>query len=155
MKPALVSFVLVLLAACKDITEPPPPRLHDPDDGRPVVITGRVINGSNQSGIQMANVRILDAGSSVGTDETGRFRIVVPARFRGLEVPVQVRAIGFRAQTVSVRLIGDTVSVDVPIALDTFSVGCVLAVVVVDVESSQIETPPKVRKSSRNKPGEN
>ena len=130
MKPALVSFVLVLLTACKDITEPSPPRLHDPDDSRPVVITGRVINGSTNAGIIAANVRVLDAGS-VGTDESGRFGLALPGRFRGRELALQVRAIGFKALNVPIRLTNDTVSVDLPITLSIFQMGCILDVVVV------------------------
>jgi hypothetical protein len=146
----------MLLTACDDITEPPPPRvtLPGPNEERPVVITGRVINGSTNLGIQMANVRVLDAASSVGTDESGAFRLVVPGRFRGRNMPVHVRAIGFKAQSVSVWLIDDTVSVELPITMDTFSVGCVLAVVVVEAGSIQNETASKVRKPARSKHGE-
>ena len=61
-------------------------------------------------GVQAANVRVIEAKASVGTDEGGRYRIVVPASFRGQSVPVSIRAIGFKGQSRNVRLDRDTVT---------------------------------------------
>ena len=140
MKLLYVSLLLPLLAACETLTEPEAPDLlkTPPDQARPVVITGRVVNAATTVGIQGANVRVIEGAASVGTDENGRYRIVLPARFRGRAVPVQVRAIGFKPQSRTVALSGDPVIVDLAIAVDFVGLTCVAQfVVAVDVESTK------------------
>jgi hypothetical protein len=43
--------------------------------------------------------------ASVGTDSSGRYRITVLDKFRGLEVTVNARAIGFVHQSRTIRLV--------------------------------------------------
>jgi Ca-activated chloride channel family protein len=69
-------------------------------------------------GIAAANVRVVDAGISVGTNESGAYRIVVPERFRGAEVTLHARAIGFSPASRTVRLLSDTLTVDFALAAD-------------------------------------
>ena len=147
MKPAHVSFLLVLLVACNDdpLAPVPQPTRALTDDAE-VVITGRVVSSTSSLGIEAANVRVLDAGASVGTDATGHYRIVLPARLRGQTVPVNVRAIGFKQQNRTIALISDVVTVDLPIAMDTFQTSCVLQIVVrtneaLDEPASTAATP--------------
>ena len=130
MRPIFVSLLLALLTACELFEEPTAPRMRQasPDPARTVVITGRVVSSATSTGIAFANVRVLEAGASVGTDETGSYRIVLPARFRGRAVPVQVRAIGFKAQSQTVALASDTVTVTLAIEIETLVLTCNLAV---------------------------
>jgi len=73
------------------------------------------------------------------------YQMVLPGRFRGHEVPIQIRAIGFKALTQRVRLTSDTVLVDVPIATDAFLTGCVLSVVVIDAPAASKAHSPRQR----------
>ncbi len=89
MKAAFVSVLLVLLAGCDLPTEPPSPKLpRMPDQTLPVVIEGRVVYSGRvvhaaTNGLVGANVRVIEAGASVGTGEMGRYRMVLPATYRG------------------------------------------------------------------------
>src|SRR5688500_3284812 len=106
MKTAFVSLALPLL-------------FLTPNPGQQgVIVTGRVTAAGTAMGIQAANVRIPDAGISVGTDASGAYRILAPARLRGQEVSIQVRAIGFRPETRTVRLNADSVAADFVLAQD-------------------------------------
>ena len=63
MKPAFVSFVFPLLF------------LSPPDQGQQaILVTGRVTDSTSSAGLQAANVRVSDAGVSVGTDAAGMYR---------------------------------------------------------------------------------
>ena len=130
MKLLSVSLLLALVTACKEepfAPVPGPPRLA-PQDG-PVVITGRVVSSASTTGQLGANVRVTEARASVGTDETGRYRIVVPAGYRGHTVSLSVRAIGFKVQNRTVRLDRDTVALDVAMAVDTVGISCDLVII--------------------------
>jgi len=106
MKTAFVSLALPLL-------------FLTPNQGQQgVIVTGRVTAAGTAMGIQAANVRIPDAGISVGTDASGAYRILAPVRLRGQEVSIQVRAIGFRPETRTVRLYADSVAADFVLAQD-------------------------------------
>jgi Ca-activated chloride channel family protein len=106
MKTAFVSLALPLLFVV-------------PNQGQQgVIVTGRVTAAGTATGIQAANVRIPDAGISVGTDASGAYRIVAPARLRSQEVSIQVRAIGFRSENRSVKLNADSVAVNFALAQD-------------------------------------
>lgn len=121
MRYSFVGFLLATLAACDLPTEPPAPRLpRQLNDDHPVVVAGRVVNSGMNAALQVANVRVVEAGASVGTDEAGRYEIVLPAKFRGRIVPVNVRTIGFKPVTRMVALTSDTVTVDLEITMDTF-----------------------------------
>lgn len=120
MKLLVVSFMLAVLTACDLPTEPPSPRLpRAPDQTGSIIIAGRVLNAADAVGVQAANVRVTEAGVSVGTDETGRYRIVLPARFRDQTVSVKFRAIGFNAVTRMVAITGNSVTVDLTISVST------------------------------------
>ena len=107
MKPAIVSFVLPLLL------------LAPPDkQSRTLVISGRVTGAVNGIGLEGAQVRITELNVAVGTDEKGQYRIHLQAQHRDRELPVQVRAIGFRPQTKSVRLTSDTTKLDFAMDVD-------------------------------------
>jgi Ca-activated chloride channel family protein len=107
MKPAFVSLTLPLLL------------LVPPEQGQPdVVVRGRVTNAATNVGIEAANVRIIDAGVSVGTDTGGMYGIVMPDQYRGREVTLQVRAIGFKPASQAVKLLSDTSIVDFALAVD-------------------------------------
>jgi hypothetical protein len=103
-----------------------------PDNNRPVVVVGRVVDGQS-AGFHWANVRVIEAGASVGTDESGRYQIVLPPRFRSRSIPVNVRAIGFKPQNRTVWLAGDTVRVDFAITADMMQRGCTMGEVIVRV----------------------
>jgi Ca-activated chloride channel family protein len=123
MKPAFVSLALPLL-------------LGMPNQGQQgVIVAGRVTAAETATGIQAANVRIPDAGISVGTDPSGAYRIVAPLRLRGQEVSIQVRAIGFRPETRSVKLNADSVAVDFVLPQDANR----LSEVVVTATGSAVE----------------
>ena len=129
MKSFHVSLLLPLLIACETPTEPGGSKLPMPPDADgPVVITGRIMNADGAMGIQAANVRVLEASASVGTDETGRYRIVLPASFRERTIPVQVRAIGFSSQSKTVSLSRDRVSVDFSMAASVLRLYCMMDV---------------------------
>lgn len=129
MRFVSVSLLLVLLTACKEDPLAPVSRLPRAQaQDVPVVITGRLVGASN-AGIAGANLRMVEAGASVGSDETGHYRIVLPARFRGHIVPVNVRAIGFKALTRTVRLDGDTVTLDVAMAAHTLRFMCEMVII--------------------------
>jgi hypothetical protein len=133
MKPILVSLLLSLLAACEIPSEPPPLDAGlriPPDVDGPVVITGRIVSAAAPTGIQAANVRVIDAGISVGTDETGHYRIALPASYRGQVVPVHARAIGFKPQGSSVALIDGRATVDFELATDAMVFTCDLVITV-------------------------
>ena len=107
MKPALVSFILPLVF------------LSPHDQGLPtIVVMGRVTNAATSGGLEAANVRMPELAASVGTDSNGRYRITVLDKFRGLEVTVNVRAIGFASQSRTIRLVTDTITVDFALAVD-------------------------------------
>ena len=129
MKPAFVSVVLALLTACDLPTEPPAPKIPlTPDEKGSVVVVGRVVSAENATGLQAANVRVFEAGASVGTDETGRYRIVLPARFRGRVVPLNVRAIGYNAQTLMVAIPSNSVTVDVGMTVSRMMLSCYMGI---------------------------
>jgi hypothetical protein len=71
-----------------------------------------------------ANVRVIEAGASVGTVETGRYRLVLPATYRGRTIPVSVRAIGFKPQSRIVMITSDVVTVDFLLADDALVLSC-------------------------------
>jgi len=107
MKPAFVSLVLPLLF------------VWPPNQGQQtIVVRGRVTDAATTMGIQAANVRVTDAGISVGTDTAGMYRIVLPDRYRGRELTVHVRAIGYRQQSKAIRLGADTVTLDFAMIVD-------------------------------------
>ena len=107
MKPALVSLILPLVF------------LSPPNQGLPtIVVMGRVTNAATSAGIEAANVRMPELAASVGTDSSGRYRITVLDKFRGLEVTVNARAIGFMQQSRTIRLVTDTITVDFTLAVD-------------------------------------
>lgn len=107
MKPALVSLILPLVF------------LSPPNQGLPtIVVMGRVTNAATSAGLEAANVRMPEVAASVGTDSNGRYRIVILDKFRGLEVTVHVRAIGFAPQTRTIRLVSDTITIDFALAVD-------------------------------------
>ena len=108
MKPAFVSLALPLLF------------LVEPNQGqqRSIVVTGRVTDSTTTAGVQAANVRVIDAGASVGTDTAGRYRIVLPERYAGREITVSARAIGYRAQQKLVRLDADSVTANFAMIVD-------------------------------------
>ena len=129
MKLHSVSLLCVLLAACQEDPLAPVPRLPRAPQDAPVVITGRIVSSASTMGVQAANVRVTEAKASVGTDEGGRYRIVLPARFRGQMVPVSIRAIGFKALTRSVRLDSDSVTLDAAMAAEAFQFHCELVII--------------------------
>ena len=132
MKPALVSLLVPLLMACEIPSEPPPPDAGlsiPPDVDGSVVMTGRIVNTAAPIGIQAANVRVIEAGISVGTDETGHYRIALPASYRGRIVPVQVRAIGFKPQVSRVALSNGRAIADFELAADAMMISCHLAII--------------------------
>lgn len=109
MKPAFVSLALPLLL------------LSSPREGPQqahIVVSGRVTMAGSTRGIEGANVRIIAANVSVGTDTGGVYRIVLPDSFRGREVALNVRAIGFRQSSRTVTLSRDTTTVDFALAVD-------------------------------------
>jgi Ca-activated chloride channel family protein len=123
MKTAFVSLALPLLVVV-------------PNQGQQgVVVSGHVTAAGTATGIQAANVRIPEAGISVGTDASGAYRIVAPARLRGQEVSIQVRAIGFRPENRSVMLNADSVAVDFVLTQDANR----LSEVVVTATGSNVE----------------
>ena len=127
MKRLLVSFLLAVLSACDLPTEPPPAKIpRAPGETSPVVIVGRVVNGT--VGLQAANVRVTEAGVSAGTDETGHYRIVLPARFRGQSVTVQFRRIGYNVATRMVAITRNSVIVDLVMSENMLQVGCTMGI---------------------------
>ena len=107
MKLALVSLSLPLLLVA-------PPN----QQARTLIITGRVTDSTRTTGIEGAQVRIVDLNVSVGTVADGRYRIFLREPQRGQEVPVQVRAIGYKPQSKNVRLDGDTITLDFALSID-------------------------------------
>jgi len=79
---------------------------------------GRVTNAATSAGLEAANVRMPELAASVGTDSSGRYRITVLDKFRGLEVTVNARAIGFAQQSRTIRLVTDTITIDFALAVD-------------------------------------
>ena len=128
MKPALVSVLLTVLAACELPTEPPPKLPRLPDQNGPVVITGRIIQSNTRLPLQAANVRVMEAAASVGTDQMGRYRIVLPGKFRGREVPLLVRAIGFKARDRAIMLTSDSTIVDFGLEVMALRFDCVMSI---------------------------
>lgn len=125
MRSFFVSVLLALLAACELPTEPPPSRIpRRPDAGDSVVIEGRIVSADMNVPLHVANVRVIEAGASVGSGETGRYRIVLPATYRGRIVPVQVRAIGFKAQTRTIVLADNQARIDFDLTVDTIGLTC-------------------------------
>ena len=108
VKPAFVSLALPLLVLS--------PR-EGPQQAR-IVVTGRVTQVGTSTGLQAANVRITTASVSVGTDERGMYRIVLPDSFRLKEVTLNVRAIGFKPASRAVKLEHDTTTADFELAVD-------------------------------------
>ena len=108
MKPALVSLAFPLL-----LLSPPegPQQAH-------LVVSGRVTQAGTSTGLQAVNVRIMAANASVGTDADGRYRIHLPDSLRGREVQLNVRAIGFRPASRTIRLERDTTSADFQLTVD-------------------------------------
>ena len=124
MKLLSVSLLLMLVTACQEEPLAPvvrPPRA--PQDG-PVVITGRIVSAATKVGIAGANLRVIEAGASVGPDESGHYRSVLPASFRGRTVPVNVRAIGFKRQDHSVAITSDTVTLDLSMIAEMLVFDC-------------------------------
>jgi Ca-activated chloride channel family protein len=107
MKPALVSLSLPLLLLI-------PPEQQT----RTLIISGRVTAAMSNTGLEGANVRIVEASVSVGTDAQGRYRISLTETYRGRELPVLVRSIGFKAQTKSVKITADTTTLDFALDVD-------------------------------------
>jgi hypothetical protein len=125
MRSFLVGFLLAALTACELPTEPPPSRIpRQLDVGDSLVIEGRVVSGAMNVPLQAANVRVIEAGASVGSGETGRYRIVLPAKYRGRIVPLQVRAIGFKPQIRTIALTGSLASVDFDLVVDAIELTC-------------------------------
>ncbi len=108
MKPAFVSLALPLLF----LVEP-----HQRQQ-RSIAVSGRVMDSTTMAGVQGANVRVIEAGASVGTDTAGRYRIVLPERYAGKEIAVSARAIGYRAQQKLVRLDTDSATVNFAMIAD-------------------------------------
>ena len=107
MKPAFVSLALPLVL------------LLTPGQGQQTVaIRGRVTSSATGAGVEAANVRIIDANVSVGTDTGGVYRIVLLEKYRNAEVNLSVRAIGYRATSRTVRLSSDTTTVDFRLDID-------------------------------------
>jgi Ca-activated chloride channel homolog len=106
MKPAFVSLALPLLLLTPPSTQP----AH-------IVVHGRVTTTGATRGLSGANIRIAEAGVSVGTDTAGAYRITLPDAWRGKEVELSVRAIGFTPTSRTVRL-KDTTAVDFDLAPD-------------------------------------
>jgi hypothetical protein len=130
MKLTHVSLLLVALTACEEEPLAPDLRQPVPNQDSPVVIVGRVVSSATAMGIQSAIVRVLDGAASVGTDESGRYRIVLPAKYRGQTVAVNVRAIGYRQQDRTVSLADATAAVDLGITMAA-QAGCILQEIVV------------------------
>ena len=121
MKPALVSLVLPLVF------------LYPPGQGQPaILVTGRVTDSTSMAGLQAANVRVTEAGVSVGTDPGGAYRFMLPQNYKGKKVTVQVRAIGYRPQQKLVRLSTDSLMVDFVLGVDVNRLSEVLVTGVTD-----------------------
>jgi hypothetical protein len=130
MKLSGVSFLLAVLAACDLPTEPPPPAIpRAPDEIGPIVIVGRVVHGPKAVGLQATQVRVTEAGVGVFTDEKGRYRIVLPARFRGQTVSVQFRAIGFSAASRMVAIASNSTTVDMGMTESMIMLGCTMGII--------------------------
>ena len=108
MKPAFVSLALPLL-----FFAPP-----NQEQQRTILVAGRVSDSVSNVSLQAVNVRVIEAGASVGTDTAGRYRINLPERYLGREIAVSARAIGYRAQQKLVRLTTDTVTVNFAMIVD-------------------------------------
>ena len=108
MKPAFVSLALPLLFLS--------PRAG-PQQNR-LVIDGRVTQAGTSTAIQAANVRITAANISVGTDAGGKYRIFLADSFRTKEVTVDVRAIGFKPASRTIKLERDTTTADFQLTVD-------------------------------------
>ena len=125
MKPALVSLILPLVF------------LFPPDQGQPaILVTGQVTDSTSKVGLQAANVRVSEAGVSVGTDGAGMYRFVLPPSYKGREIAVQVRAIGYRTQQRLVRLGADSVGADFALVVDVNR----LSEIVVTGSAAAVET---------------
>jgi Ca-activated chloride channel family protein len=108
MKPAFVSLGLSVLLLS--------PRAG-PQQTR-VLIAGRITQAATNTGIQAANVRISAANVSVGTDADGVYRIVLAESFRSKEVTLDVRAIGFKPTSRTIKLERDSTTADFQLAVD-------------------------------------
>ncbi|HEX9564650.1 MAG TPA: von Willebrand factor type A domain-containing protein [Gemmatimonadaceae bacterium] len=106
MKPVYVSAIVPLLL----VVSPTQGAQH-------IVVTGRVTS-TQAAPIMGAQVRSPDAGVGVGTDDAGRFRMTLSASLRGREIVLNVRAIGFRPESRSVRLMGDTTTANFSLQVD-------------------------------------
>ena len=112
MKPAFVSLALPLLI----LSPRERPRPEGPQPSR-LLVTGRITQAGTSTAIQAANVRIAAANVSVGSEQDGVYRIVLPDSLRAREVTLSVRAIGFKPISRAITLQSDTTTVD--FALDT------------------------------------
>jgi hypothetical protein len=104
MKLSHVSLLLVVLTACEE--EPLAPDLRRPavpGPDAPVVISGRVVSSGSDIGIEGALLRVTEANAFARADETGHYRLVLPASFRDRAVAVTVLSIGFNARKEIVR----------------------------------------------------
>ena len=107
MKPAFVSLVLPLML------------LAPPNQGQQnLVIRGRVTSAATSAGLEGANLRIIEAGVSVGTVDSGAYRIYLPGKFRGQQLVLQARSIGFKPSSKSITLSSDTTTVDFVLEVD-------------------------------------
>ena len=146
MKLSQVSLLLVVLTACEE--EPLAPDLRRPAVPgleAPVVITGRVVSSDSAIGIEGALLRVTEANAFARADETGHYRLVLPAGFRDRTVGVTVLAIGFNARSEIVRLDRDTATFDLALAVNT----CRLGVVVVTQVGVTEETEPGFTATTR------
>ena len=107
MKPAFVSVALPLL-----LLVPPHEEIAT------ILIRGRVTSAATAAGLEAANIRIIAAGVSVGSVANGEYRIVLPDSFRGRELQLQVRAIGFKPVIRNVKLASDTTTADFALEVD-------------------------------------
>jgi hypothetical protein len=149
MKLSHVSLLLVVLAACEE--EPLAPDLRRPtlpSQDAPVVITGRVVRSGSTIGIEGAYLRVIEANAIARPDESGRYRLVLPASFRGRTVVVKVLAIGFNARNEIVTLNSDTVALDLAMSVYPFRLDCVVMTQVGVMETPEpdvtIRTPAPV-----------
>ena len=108
MKPAFVSLAFSLLLLS--------PR-EGPQQGR-VLITGRITQAATNAAIQAANVRISAANISVSSGDNGVYRIVLPGSFRAKDVTLDVRAIGFKPMSRTIKLDSDSTTADFQLVAD-------------------------------------
>lgn len=77
-----------------------------------LAITGRVTDSSGAA-IRTASVRLDPSGFAATTDDSGRYRILIPAGMDRQKVEVLVRFIGYAATTDSMRITGRATTHDV------------------------------------------